>query len=148
MAVLESVNRARAGTNEKRFQEFMRKLGVNLEGKQCFKQGNVQISVDESFTHKDKQYLIEIDSGNMAKLLVGQYVLLNQLHPQSRRAPVFLVIHNYKGYNPKRTINNLHLINQQLYAGNGLEFGAMHFDQLDGWDGNFDSLLAQVHRPH
>lgn len=126
----------------------MRKLGVKLEGRRCFKQGSVQISVDESLTHKDTQYLIEIDSGNMAKLLVGQYVLLNELHPRSGASPVFLVIHNYKDYNPKRTVHNLQLVNQQIYGGEGIAFGAMHFNQLDGWDGNLDSLLAQVHRPH
>lgn len=139
---------ARAGHNERRFQQLARSLGAALKGKQSFKQGKVKISVDESFTHKGRQYLIEIDSGNMAKLLVGQYVLLNQLHPQSNTPPVFVVIHNYKNYNPERTVRNLELVNQQLYAGKGLDFGAMHMDQLDHWDGSFDSLLAQVRRPH
>lgn len=143
-----SAQRARAGTNEQRFQQLMQRSGVILEGKRCFKQGNVQISVDESFTYQDRQYLIEIDSGNMAKLLVGQYVLLNQLHSRTSTPPVFLVVHHYKDYNPKRTVHNLHLVNQQLYAGEGIEFGAMHVNQLDGWDGTFDSLLAQVHRPN
>lgn len=140
--------RASAGHNERRFQQLARSLGATLDGKQSFKQGEVKISVDESFTHNDRQYLIEIDSGNMAKVLVGQYVLLNQLHPQSSTAPVFVVIHNFKNYNPLRTVRNLALVNQQLYAGKGLEFGAMHMDQLDHWDGSFESLLAQVRRPH
>jgi hypothetical protein len=143
---MDVINRVRAGTNERLFKELMLRAGVELLGKRRFVQGDVEISVDESLTHNGRQYLIEIDSANMAKLLVGQYVLLNQLCPQSEPPPFFLVVHLYKGYNPKRTVHNLSLVNRQLYAGKGFEFGAVHFTQLNDWDGDFDELLARVHR--
>lgn len=144
---MNDMNRTRAGTNEARFRNRMRQAGITLGGKRRFVHGDVEISVDESLLHNDRQYLIEVDSGNMAKLLVGQYVLLNQLHPRSEQPPFFLVVHAYKGYNPKRTVENLNLVNQQLFGGAGLEFGAMHYSDLANWDGDLDKLFAQVHRP-
>jgi hypothetical protein len=141
--------RVTAGTNERRFKDLMlRAPGVSLLGKRRFSAGDVEISVDESLEYKGTEYLIEIDSANMAKLLVGQYVLLNQLHKKSDRPQFFLVIHAYKKYNPMRTVHNLELVNQQLYEGKGIDFGALHFDQLQDWKGDFQELLSLTHRPN
>jgi hypothetical protein len=140
--------RVPAGTNEGRFRDWMQRLpDVQLRGKRRFTSDGVAISVDESLEHEGRNYLIEIDSGNMAKLLVGQYVLLNQLHPLSDKPPFFLVVHTYKDYKPRRTIKNLCLVNQQLYGGNGIEFGAVHFDRLERCNGTFPNLLELLERP-
>jgi len=131
------IERAKAGSNEKCFFELFRERvrGVSLAGKRRFVGDNVEISVDESFIHNGLSYLIEIDSGNMAKVLVGQYVLINALHTSSREQLFFLVIHTYQDYNPQRTIKNLELINNKLFRGAGIGFGAIHIDALKRWGG-------------
>ena len=132
----------------------MRASGVKLLGKRRFGSGNVNISVDQSILHQGIEYLVEIDSGNMAKLLVGQYVLLNQLYKKGVHFPFFLVVHTYGAqrregrkpinslaYNPVRTLYNLQMVNQQLYNDAGIPFAAVHFDSLENWTGNFDAFL-------
>lgn len=62
--------------------------------------------------------LIEIDSGNHAKLLVGQYALLNGMYSGDHSGTLFLVVHCYKTttkggakeYSPVRTMKNLNAI--------------------------------------
>lgn len=120
---------------------------VRLLGKRRFASGGVQISVDESFESAGIEYLIEVDSGNMAKLLVGQYVLLNILHTEQRLKPFFLIVHTYKRYNPLRTVRNLQVVNENLFAGNGMSFGALHVDQLAAWNGDLQDMLRRVRRP-
>jgi len=138
--------RTTAGTNERRFETLFKQkaTGVCLLGKRRFVDGDVEISVDQSVEYEGTEYLIEIDSANMAKLLVGQYVLLNQLHKDRKKPTSFLVVHTYKNYNPKRTIQNLQLVNQQLYAGRGIAFGALHIDSLSNWKSGFNEFLALV----
>ncbi len=116
--------RPKAGSNEKLFVELLQQkiAGISLSGKQRFTLDNVEISADQSLTHNGISYLIEIDSANMAKLLVGQYVLINQLYANPKENAFFLVVHTYKDYNPERTIKNLSLINKQLYSGAGIKF--------------------------
>lgn len=108
-----------AGKNEKIFiTEFNGEYKkVKLEGKLVFgRKEDVNISVDNSFSYKNKKVLIEIDSGNMAKLLVGQYFLLNQLIKKEKQEKndnteyIFIVIHYYKDYNLERTEKNLQLV--------------------------------------
>lgn len=120
--------------------------GIQFLGKRRFPkrrlpQGNVEISVDDSFAHNGTNYLLEVDSGNMAKLLVGQYVLLNQLVTSPERPAIFLVVHTYKNYNPSRTLLNLQLVNDHLFAGNGLPFGAVHFSALETCPSGIQSVL-------
>lgn len=86
--------------------------------------------------------MVEVDSGNMAKLLAGQYVLLNQLYTGDKKQTCFLVVHTYSQYNPERTTNNLALINSELYDGNGIAFGALHIEKLsNNWTNGIDSFL-------
>ncbi|EDT73603.1 hypothetical protein [Clostridium butyricum] len=117
-----------AGKNEKVFiTEFKRKYSkVKLEGKLVF--GNkygANISVDNSFSYNNKKVLIEIDSGNMAKLLVGQYFLLNELIKNDKEEKkkhgknddteyIFIVVHYYKDYKPERTEKNLQLVKDTI----------------------------------
>ena len=135
--------RTTAGTNERKFEQIFNLKGeaVVLTGKQRFASGKVQISVDQSFEFNGTDYLVEVDSGNMAKLLVGQYVLLNQLR-KSKKPAYFLVVHTYKKYNPQRTVHNLSIVNQGLLDGNGIPFGAVHMDELAHWSGGVSGLLS------
>lgn len=124
-----------AGENEKKFEEFFQRKYKNTElnGKQryCDDITKTEISVDNSIISKNHNILIEIDSGNEAKLIVGQYVLLNQLYQDENKDTLFLVIHYHiqnknkpteRPYNADRTIKNLIFINNSLYDGKGLKF--------------------------
>jgi hypothetical protein len=145
---METLKRITAGTNERLVKALIERApDVKLLGKRRFSAGDVEISVDESLEYRGVEYLIEVDSANMAKLLVGQYVLLNVLHTSRAKPPFFLVIHTYKNYNPSRTLHNLELVNRKLYEGNGIDFGAVHFTELSDWQGDFGALLNRVHRP-
>jgi len=121
-----------AGDNEKLFKELMtRKFGKDcLEGKRNYElkldgYQKATISVDESISINDKTILIEIDSGNMAKLIAGQYALLNGMYDGNKSNTLFLVIHYYKdsqsgkSYSPERTLKNLNAI--------------QHFNPDDSW---------------
>ncbi|ANQ21419.1 hypothetical protein BA893_06955 [Vibrio natriegens] len=128
-----------AGNNEKFFLHTLEKqFGVGvLGGKRNFnnhQQGSdkVTISVDQSIELPNgKTLLIEIDSANMAKLLVGQYVLLNGLISSEKENQVFLVVHYYKDYNPQRTEKNLHEIRRLYNSSNWLKYCAIHKNELD-----------------
>jgi hypothetical protein len=118
---------------------------IALAGKRRFVGDNVEISTDGSFARDGTTYLVEVDSGNLAKGLVGQYVLLNALHDQRKEPSFFLVVHTYKGYNVRRTLDNLAFVNQQLYSGNGVPFGMIHLDELQAWGGgNMNDLHAMI----
>lgn len=137
--------RAKAGSKEDVVSSLLREKvkGLVLSGKRRFQGANVEISTDESFTYDGITYLVEVDSGNMAKVLVGQYVLLNALHDLNKEKLFFLVVHTYKKYNPQRTLSNLEFANQQFFANNGIRFGAIHLDSLKTWcGGNVKQLLA------
>lgn len=142
-------DRGKAGSNEKQFLKLMKEKlpGTELKGKHRFSNGEVEISVDESLIQNGITYLIEIDSGNMAKLIVGQYVLLNELYDANNKEDVFfIVVHTYKKYNSQRTVSNLTLIKERTYCGSGIRFGAMHIDTLKQWPGGdfsgFSSILT------
>jgi hypothetical protein len=67
---------------------------------------SIKTSVDFKLDIRDVNFLFEVDSNNVAKIIIGQYVLLNKaknLPPN----PFFIVIHCYKKYNVERTIKHL-----------------------------------------
>lgn len=143
-----------AGKNEKIFvTEFNKKYkDINLEGKLVFgKRDDVNISVDNAFSYNNKKVLIEIDSGNMAKLLVGQYFLLNELIKKEKEEKsddteyMFVVIHYYKEYNPERTNKNLKLVENCIGEG-AIRFRA--FTQktfMEFYDGNdIEGLVTKL----
>ena len=141
----------KAGVNERRFERFFTEHSphTQLLGKKRYVRGNVEISVDQSFVHEGVQYLVEVDSANMAKLLTGQYVLLNQLYPGDKAQVAFLLIHSYRAYNPRRSTNNLELINSELYGGNGIPFGAIHMNTLaHGWAGGASGFIDMFGMPN
>jgi len=113
-----------AGKNE-RLLEATFPFKAELKGKLVFKSDkyDVQISVDNHLivSEKNLTVLFEIDSANAAKLIVGQYVLLNELlHNKDNH--LLVILHYYKNYNIERTVNNLNLVNKQIYHGKGLKF--------------------------
>ena len=144
----------RAGENEKRFKEwFESKYGKGvLKGKCKYNDGNkVSISVDNSIEFGDKKILIEIDSANMAKLLVGEYVLLNELLSEEDKEKVvlFLVIHYYKDYKPERTIKNLKLINENIYKKKGIKFKVFDesgFEKFCKKNTGIESLVKELYK--
>lgn len=116
---------ATAKTNEKKFRDLVSaSFGEDvLKGSKTFKNpsADVSISVDETIEIGGKKILFEIDSGNYAKLLVGQYVLLNQIIEDSEDL-LFVIVHYYKDYNEERTRKNLEFINNTLYNNKGIQF--------------------------
>lgn len=119
-----------AGNNEAEFKAIIEsKFGEILNGKGIWKdnENQVEISVDQTIETDDFNLLFEIDSGNYAKLIVGQYTLLNELYNCSDKETVFIVVHFYnrntdKPYNPERTIRNLNFINQKVFSESGMPF--------------------------
>jgi len=122
-----------AGDNERLFRNLIReRFGNILQGKRVWRsegsrRERVEISVDESIETPNYRLLVEIDSGNYAKLIVGQYVLMNALNNDAgNRQDVFVVIHynvdNGRPYDPQRTLKNLNLVNQSVLNNSGINF--------------------------
>ncbi len=133
-----------AGDNEKDFKSLLeRKFGkgclsgkrrytLNLDG---FEQ--VEISVDQSLSLEDgRTLLVEIDSGNMAKLIAGQYALLNGMSEECRDKTSFLVVHYYtdnktcRDYTPHRTLKNINAIQHFSNNDGWLKYNAIHIKQF------------------
>lgn len=138
---------AKAGTREKQFIDFCNGLDNNiLAGKISFQNSQkVYVSVDNSIFLGNQIILIEIDASNQAKLVSGQYTLLNLLKDKPSpkfkdildgKELIFFVIHCYGNsktrnkYNPGRSKNNFQLINLSAFGGKGLKYGSIHIDDL------------------
>lgn len=131
-----------AGNNEKKFIEMCKSYGIAdlLKGKKVFDNREtdlnrkVSISVDNSIKSSDnKDILIEIDSGNMAKLIVGQYTLLNILCSENNKNIediIFIVIHYYKDYNTQRTIKNLELVSKIMPNKKAIKFKVYNLEEF------------------
>jgi len=133
---------AAAKYNEKIFLElFKNKVrGTTLSEQKTFafndeKNRRLSSSVDYYFEHDNRQMLVEIDSYNMAKVLVGQYLLLNQFRDETLINPLFLVVHTYKGYEPERTIKYLEHVKDKVLQGTGMPFGVIHINTFKNWAG-------------
>lgn len=138
---------SKAGTREKQFQSLIAKVDPEiLKGKIDFgHNSNVYVSVDESIEFEDKIFLIEIDASNMAKLVAGQFTLLNLLkNKQNKNSKkridcacekelIFLVVHCYgrgkNAYKPYRSLKNFKFISESCFP-EGLRFGSVHMDEL------------------
>lgn len=138
---------AKAGTREKQFQDLIAQVDPDiLKGKIDFGHSSeVYVSVDESIELENKIFLIEIDASNMAKLVAGQFTLLNLLKekqsPNSKhridcdneKELIFLVVHCYgKGsnaYNPYRSLKNFKFISEKCFP-QGMKFGSLHIQEL------------------
>jgi hypothetical protein len=137
--------KAKAGDNEADFRRaFNEKFGAgSLGGKRRYQvrildHEPVSTSVDETIVLPDgRLILVEIDSGNMAKLLAGQYALLNGLCREDRQRTMFLVVHYYidkknnnKPYTAHRTIKNLHAIQSFAPGTDWLPHNAINMEDM------------------
>ncbi|MBB1379464.1 hypothetical protein [Pseudoalteromonas sp. SR43-2] len=133
-----------AGDNEKNFLCLLEtKFGKGcLSGKQRYTLNlegfeQVEISVDQSLVLDDgRTLLIEIDSGNMAKLIAGQYALLNGMNDDCRENTAFVVVHYYtdsktgRDYTPQRTLKNINAIQHFSSGENWLKYNAIHIKEF------------------
>jgi hypothetical protein len=142
----EKNNMAKAATREKQFIEFCNSIDKNLfSGKISFEnEEKVYVSVDNSIIFDDEILLIEIDASNQAKLVSGQYTILNLLkdRPSNKfknivknKSLIFFVVHCYGSsnnskYNPARSLKNFEFINRFAFKEKGLKSGAVHFEDL------------------
>src|SRR6185369_15626936 len=125
---------AKAKDNEKIFCELFRSKvsSVSLSSDQTTysitdeKRRRLSSSVDYCFLHNNRKVLLEIDSYNMAKVVVGQYVLLNQFCNHRSPAPLLLVVHTYTNYEPERTLKYLEHVRSKVLGGKGIPFGVIH----------------------
>ncbi|MDE3243080.1 MAG: hypothetical protein KGO52_10215 [Nitrospirota bacterium] len=123
-------------TNEDAFRaRITRQFGSDaLKGKRRYSTGvskaDVRISVDESLEIDDRLVLVEIDSGNAAKLLIGQYILLSVFEKRARDKVLFVVVHYYDKYNADRTAKNFQFIATSVLAEQALPFVALHESDL------------------
>jgi len=131
-----------AKDNEKIFLKlFSEKVsGTTLSEQKTFaikdeKRRKLSSSVDCYFEHDNRQILVEVDSYNMAKVLVGQYLLLNQFRDEALTNPLFLVVHTYSNYKPERTIKYLEHVKDKVLQGKGMPFGVIHINTLQDWAG-------------
>lgn len=103
---------------------------------------------DEKVSINPKYRMIKI-AGNMAKLIVGQYTLLNILCNSIEKSNiVFIVIHYYKDYNTKRTEKNLKLVSKAVFNDNGIRFKVFNIKEFEkirkNNKGNKDSFINQL----
>lgn len=134
-----------AGDNERLLRTLLKnKFGDNpLNGKRSFASvvnghnEKVYISVDDTIRFSNgREILIEVDSGNYAKLLAGQYALINGLFNGEREKTLFLVIHFYKSsktqkeYTTSRTLKNLNAIQSFNLNANWLPYAAINFSEF------------------
>jgi hypothetical protein len=113
-------------SNEKKLQEIFQKLGKSKTFRLA--DNTIKTSIDFTLVENNKTYYIEVDSYNMAKCVLGQYVLLNQTDKIDKKNSIFVVIHFYNGYDPERTINHLNLAKNKLNC--TLPFAVFHIDNL------------------
>lgn len=115
-------------TNERKFRRaFSRHFGPDALGEKIkwptgATRDEVSITADACVPIEDKTVLVEIDSGNAAKLLIGQYVLLSDFCETNREKTLFLVVHYYKNYDTNRTIKNFQYIAQHILGHKALMF--------------------------
>ncbi len=153
---------AKAGENENHFRKIISdKFGANLlAGKKRYTLkldgfDLVETSVDESIQLEDgRVVLIEVDSGNMAKLLAGQYALLNGLCNDDRKKTLFLVVQYYvdrknnrnRPYSPHRTLKNLNAIQHFDPTKKWLPYNAVHAQELEKMIDGAESITTLVNQ--
>ena len=94
--------------NELRIKKSLSKaLGINLQKADfAFVTDDIKTSVDFTYETSGTNFLFEVDSNNAAKIIFGQYLLLNKSKDIPKNS-IFVVIHCYKNYNIDRTKKHL-----------------------------------------
>lgn len=154
MTNFDKISIMAAGDNERAFRNLItQKLGNILHGKRVWRseggrQDRVEISVDQTILTPNYRLLIEIDSGNYAKLIVGQYILINGLNNDDlgQIKDVFVVVHyngrDQKPYNPDRTERNLRFTNENILHGSGIPFVVFNLSTFEDFISDLDSVEA------
>jgi len=104
------MKKEKKNTNENKFFSQFNSLE---KGRKITVNKHIGTSIDFSFKDEEKEYLIEVDSYNMAKCVVGQYILLH-CAPEIKNSSVFVIVHFHKDYRKHRTINHLNFIKSKF----------------------------------
>jgi hypothetical protein len=101
--------------NEKRILSILNQTySLDIEKSKSGKiKDDLQISVDFIWELNGIKILFEVDSYNAAKILFGQYVLLNHTKEYQNNC-ILIVIHCFKNYNLKRTEKYLKFAQEKL----------------------------------
>lgn len=119
--------------NEVFFKNFAEKIGLKidvLDRVLNVKDYTIKTSFDFKFNHNEITYLIEIDSYNMCKCVLGQYAIIN--HSKSlynKDNSIFIVIHFYNNFDKQRTINHLVFAQEQLNC--QIPYAVFHIKELE-----------------
>lgn len=106
MAALENEKRILSKLN----QTYSLDLEKSTSGKI---KDDLQVSVDFIWEINGVKILFEVDSYNAAKIVFGQYVLLNHTKEYQNNC-ILIVIHCYKNYNSERTKKYLDFAKEKL----------------------------------
>jgi hypothetical protein len=83
--------------------ELVKKYNTNIvKAKSEVIIDDLKVSVDFIWKEKKLTLLLEVDSYNAAKIIFGEYVLLNQIKSYEANC-ILVIIHCYKKYNIERT---------------------------------------------
>ncbi len=139
----------KAKKNEKRFKNEITPFGIILNDAQTYEDNNIKTSVDFKMLAGDKEVLIEIDSYNMSKVVVGQYVILNTILQKQNisKNKIFIIIHFYKGFNTERTKKHMDFINQYSLANKGIPYKAytyVEFKEICRKEKNNQKLIEKL----
>lgn len=117
------------GENEERIITILKNAKIEFCKGEFINVGvhEIKTSIDFKFFDNKTTYYIEVDSYNMTKCLLGQYILLNYATLNKTKI-VFVVIHFYKGYNIERTIKHLKFAKKELYC--TIPFAVFHIKDL------------------
>ena len=101
--------------NEKRIlRNLNQTYSLDLEKSTSGKiKDDLQVSVDFIWETNGIKILFEVDSYNAAKIVFGQYVLLNHTKEYQNNC-ILIVIHCYKNYNSERTKKYLDFAQEKL----------------------------------
>ena len=101
--------------NEKRILNKLNDTySLNLQKSSSGKiKDDLQVSVDFIWDLEGYKILFEVVSYNVAKIVFGQYVLLNHTNEYKKNS-ILIVIHCYKNYNKQRTEKYLNFAKEKL----------------------------------
>lgn len=101
--------------NEKRIlSKLNQTYSLDLEKSTSGKiKDDLEVSVDFIWEINGIKILFEVDSYNAAKIVFGQYVLLNHTKEYQNNS-ILIVIHCFKNYNIKRTEKYLNFAEEKL----------------------------------
>jgi len=106
MAALDNEKRILNKLNQTYSENIQKSTSVKIKD-------DLQVSVDFIWDTNGIKILFEVDSYNAAKIVFGQYVLLNHTKEYQNNC-ILIVIHCYKYYNSERTKKYLDFAQEKL----------------------------------